>query len=193
LGEGLGVSGQSPFYRFSPGFTLVEILIALAILSIVMSILYGTFSSSSANARVVEERAEELSSLTGALDVLSQEVRGAYPPSEASEAFSGRKEGIAFTVMTPFVRENEAVARRASYLFDEGRLIRRLFQIGKETEVQSESLLLEGVGEPSFSFFDGKEWVEEWPSEKGLPYGVKVTFSYKGRDVETVIPVISKK
>jgi prepilin-type N-terminal cleavage/methylation domain-containing protein len=53
------------------GFTLVEVLVALGILAIVMTVLYGTFSTSSVTARVVEERADELSSLTGALDTLT--------------------------------------------------------------------------------------------------------------------------
>ena len=176
------------------GFTLIEILVSITILSIVMSILYGTFSTSSANAKVIEERADELSSLTGAMDVLSQEVRGAFLTSDAvSELFSGKKEEIRFTAATPFVKEDEPVVQRVSYLFDGEKLIRKTFKAGQEAEVKSESLILEGADEPSFSFFNGKEWVKEWPSVKDTPSGIKVAFSYKGRDVETVIPIISKK
>lgn len=186
--------GQGARAKGSDGFTLIEVLVAITILAIVMSILYGTFSTSSANAKVIEERADELSSLTGAIDVLSQEVRGAFLPSDAvSELFSGKKEEIRFTAATPFVKENEPAVQTVSYLFDGEKLIRKTFKTGQEAEVKSESLILEGANEPSFSFFNGKEWIEEWPAGKSLPYGIKVAFSYKGKDVNTVIPVWSRK
>jgi len=176
------------------GFTLIEILVAMTILSIVMSILYGTFSTSSANAKVVEERSDELSSLSGAIDILSQEIRGVYPQSEgSSEGFLWKKEEITFTAVTPFVKDDEPGIQRISYIFDEGKLLRKTFKAGVEAEAKGESLLLDGLKDPSFSFYDGKEWVKEWPSAKDIPFGIKVAFSYKGRDVETVIPIISKK
>lgn len=203
-GKGQGVRGKgniffSPIaYRPSPiandGFTLIEILVAMTILSIVMSILYGTFSTSSANAKVVEERADELSSLTGALDILRQEVREAYPPIEGSiGGFSGKNEEVTFTAMTPLVKDDEPRIQRVSYAFSEGRLLRKTFKTQNETEVKTEFLLLAGVKDPSFSFYDGREWLKEWPSGNNLPPGVKVAFSYKDRNVETVIPIISKK
>lgn len=176
------------------GFTLIEILVSITILSIVMSILYGTFSTSSANAKVIEERADELSSLTGAMDVLSQEVRGAFISYDAaSELFSGKKEEIRFTAATPFVKEDEPAVQRVSYLFDGEKLIRKTSKEGQEAEVERESLILEGANGPSFSFFNGKEWIEEWPAGKSLPYGIKITFSYKGKEVNAVIPILSTK
>lgn len=197
--RGKGNISYSPLAsRLSPlankGFTLIEILVAMTILAIVMSILYGTFSTSSANAKVIEERADELSSLTGAIDVLSQEVRGAFISSDAvSEMFSGKKEEIGFTAATPFVKDDEPAVQRLSYLFDGEKLVRKTFKEGQEAEVKRESLILEGASESSFSFFNGKEWAAEWPAGNSLPYGIKVAFSYKGKDVETVIPVWSRK
>ena len=181
-------------FHVSQGFTLIEILVAITILSIVMSILYGTFSTSSANAKVVEERSNELSSLSGAVDIISQEIRGVYSPSDgSSEGFLWKEEGITFTAMTPFVKDDEPLIQRISYIFNEGKLLRKTFKAGLEAETKGESLLLDELKDPSFSFYDGKEWVKEWPSAKDLPSGIKVAFSYKGRDVETVIPVLSAK
>lgn len=178
---------------FTKGFTLIEILVAMTILATVMSILYSTFSTSSANAKIIEERADDLSSLTGALDIVSQEVRGAYTGTEGSQpVLTGKKDLFRFTTLTPFVKDNEPAVQMVSYTFEDGKLTRKTFQ-GIGTEAKSESVLLEGVKEPSFSFFNGKEWVEEWPSGSNLPFGVKVVFSYKGRDAATVIPILSRK
>lgn len=175
------------------GFTLIEILVAMTILATVMSILYSTFSTSSANAKIIEERADDLSSLTGALDIISQEVRGAYTGTENSQpAITGKKDLVTFTTLTPFVKDDEPAVQMVSYAFDNGKLTRKTFQ-GIGTEAKSESVLLEGIKDPSFSFFNGKEWVEEWPSGSNLPFGVKVAFSYKGRDAATVIPILSAK
>ncbi len=175
------------------GFTLVEILVAMTILATVMSILYSTFSTSSANAKIIEERADDLSSLTGALDIISQEVRGAYTGTENSQpAIIGKKDLVTFTTLTPFVKDDEPAVQMVSYAFDNGKLTRKTFQ-GIGTETKSESVLLEGIKEPSFSFFNGKEWLEEWPSGSNLPFGLKVAFSYKSRDAATVVPILSAR
>lgn len=178
--------------RGQDGFTLIEILVAVTILSIVMSILYGTFNASSVNARVVEEKADEVSSITGALDIISRETRGAYPASDnAADGFSGRKEGFTFTTMTPFVKTGEPFVQRISYLFEDGRLIRKTFSADGNTEATGEFLLLDNIKEPSFSFFSGNEWVSEWTEAHRLPSGVKVVFTYKGKKLENVMPIWS--
>ena len=173
------------------GFTLVEILIALAILSIVMTILYSTFSASSVTARVVEERADELASLVGALDTLGLEVRGAF------DQFTGTKGEITFTVMTPLRRDDVPTIQRVSYAFGERGLVRKSLQSadvktppGATAEAGRVFTLLEDVaGGASFSFFDGRKWLDEWTTPDKLPAGVKVSLSYRRTQVETVIPV----
>lgn len=165
------------------GFTLVEVLVALGILAVVMTILYGTFATSAATVEIVEQRADELSSLAGALDTLSHEVRAAH------HSFSGTKSLVLFTAMTPFQPDTAPVIQTVSYEFDQGRLVRKVFQAGPTTSTPRVFVLLDEVAEPSFAFFDGRAWIDEWRSREKVPGGVKVTFSYRGKTVETVIPV----
>src|SRR4030067_1130683 len=100
----------------SHGFTLLEVLVSVTIFAIVMSIHYSTFSTSSANAKIVEGMADDLSSLSGTLDTFSHEVRGAYLiPDSTMEGFSGKKDGIAFTTTTPYVRDGEPTVQVVSY------------------------------------------------------------------------------
>ena len=171
--------------RRAAGFTLIEVLIALSILAIAMTILYSTFATSAVTARVVDERADELSSLAGALDTLSHEVRGAY------EAFSGRKRTITFTAMTPFQEDARPRVQTVSYGLEDGRLLRKVMPPGLDATAPRTFLLLEEVADLSFSFFDGTRWTDEWATSGRLPAGVRVTFSYKQRTVDTVIAVWS--
>ena len=169
------------------GFTLVELLVALGILAIVMTVLHGTFSTSSVTARLVEERADALSSLTGALDTLTLDVRGAL------EEFSGTKSGMTFTALTPFHRDDVPALQKVSYEFDRGRLLRKSVQANGDERAVRTFLLLEEVTDPAFSFFDGQRWLDTWQLPDTLPAGVKVLLSYRRRGVETVIPVWSRK
>lgn len=165
------------------GFTLVELLVALGILAVVLTILYGTFATSAATVEIVEQRADELTSLAGALDTLSHEVRGAH------HAFSGTRSLVLFTAMTPFQPDTVPVIQTVSYEFDQGRLVRKVFQTGPTTTAPRVFVLLDEVVEPSFAFFDGRAWIDEWRIRERVPGGVRVTFSYRGKAVETVVPV----
>src|SRR5712692_3161008 len=108
--------------RDARGFTLVEILVALSILAIVMTILHGAFSVSAVTARVVDERADHLASLTGALDTLGHEVRGAYG------WLPGPNTRITFTTMAPFHEDAAPQVQTVSYEFSDGTLLRKVFR-----------------------------------------------------------------
>lgn len=177
----------------SRGFTLIEVLVSVTIFAIIMSILYSSFSTASANAKVVEKMADDLSSLSGALDTFSHEARGTYSTSESTvETFSGDTEKVSFTTTNPFVRDGEPTVQIVSYIFDEDRFIREVLRPGSSKEVKGEYLLLEGIKDPAFSFFDGKGWIDEWASSKKTPAGIRIVFSYKGQNVENIIPVWSR-
>ncbi|OGV96733.1 MAG: hypothetical protein A3I04_05345 [Nitrospinae bacterium RIFCSPLOWO2_02_FULL_39_110] len=178
----------------SQGFTLVEILISITILAIVMSILYGTFSTSSTNVKIIEDRADELSSLAGAIDVVSNEIRSIYPPMENYlEEFLGKKDRIVFTSLTHFVKDDDPAIQKISYLFEDGQFIRRTWYSDSAGEVKKDTLLLNNINESSFSYFDGEQWIDDWPDGKNIPSGVRIAFFYQGRQVESVIPVISRR
>lgn len=162
--------------RATAGFTLVEVLVALGIVAVVMTLLWSTFATSAATVRVVEERADELASLAGAVDTLSHEIRGAY------ESLSGTKSTVTFTAMTPFVHD-VPVVQVVSYEFEQGRLTRKVDR--------RSFVLLAEVGDPSFAFWNGTAWVDQWRDPQRLPAGIRVTFSHKGKAVDTVIPIWS--
>ena len=176
----------------SRGFTLIEVMVAVSLFAIVMFIIYGTFTTTSNHAAIVEERADEVSSVVGALDAMSREIRGAYLHPEGSmRNFSGKEDEITFATTSPYVRDGEPHVQRVTYIFEDGELKRKTFYMDTGKEGTEEFLLLKDTGVASFSFFDGKEWIDEWTLER-LPYGVRVVFSYKGRDIENIMPIWSR-
>jgi len=180
-------------HHASPGFTLIEVLVSVTIFAIIMSILYSSFSASAANAKAVEEMADDLSSVMGAVDAVSREVRGVRYSSDAQiDGFSGKKDFMTFTTNAPFVRDGEPTIQRISYIFEEDRLMRRAFRPDSEKDIKSEYMLLDGIKDASFTFFDGKGWIEDWPSGNKMPAGVRVVFSHKDRKVESVLPLWSR-
>lgn len=175
------------------GFTLIEVMVAVSIFAIVMFIIYNTFTTASNHAAIVEEMADEVSSLAGAMDVMSREIRSAYlHPEGAMRNFSGKGDSITFVTTAPYVRDGEPYVQRVTYIFEQGDLKRKVIYMDKGKENKEEFFLLKNTRAASFSFFDGKGWVDEWTSDIRLPYGVKVVFSYKDRDIKNIIPVWSR-
>lgn len=188
---------NSPFTihnsQSSKGFTLVEVLVTVSILAIVMSIIYSAFTTSTKHAAIVEEKADEIASIVGALDTMSREIRAAYlHPEGTKRNFSGKSSFINFVTTAPYIRDGEPNVQRISYIFEDGNLKRKTFNMDTGTESQEEFLFLKGTESAAFSFYDSSKWVDEWNSDIKLPYGVRVVFSYRGRDIENIMPVWSR-
>ncbi|MBW2305598.1 MAG: prepilin-type N-terminal cleavage/methylation domain-containing protein [Deltaproteobacteria bacterium] len=63
------------------GFTLLEILISIAILSVILSVIYGTFHSSVRTIRSVQASSDLYRTARLILDKMSEDIRGSYIPS----------------------------------------------------------------------------------------------------------------
>ncbi len=64
------------------GFTLMEVMIAAAILAVIMSIVYGTFSGSIKTMEIGEERGEAYRTARLILNRIAQEISCSYLPPE---------------------------------------------------------------------------------------------------------------
>lgn len=84
--------------RHQAGFTLLELLIAVAVLAIVMAIIYETYWVCTKNVAAAQERSDLYQSARLALRRLSDDLMGAYVPLKASaeaeeESFEGEVPG----------------------------------------------------------------------------------------------------
>lgn len=184
------------------GFTLVEVMIALFILSIIFSILYSSFFPTQKVIRNIEKRREEWKVLETGLHILSNDIRTiSLPASNAISLFKGndtytRQPMITFSAYTSFQSDGIGRLRKVAYNIEEDLdergtfILRRLLYKGSE-EIIEDEVLIDGLEEIEFSYFDGKDWKERWDAKDSdnLPKGVKVSISSKRGDISIIIPI----
>lgn len=192
---------MSSFPHTSPGkrisvnaFTLVELLIALSIFSIISIAIYSTFSSGAAVLR--RAKVIDLEFQKGLLkqERLSRELR--QMPSCRKWLFSGKEEKISFCGIVDYT------PCRITYYFDNltrsimrnsDRLSGIITEEGLvDAELKSKStVFLDKVKGVKFSYLylDLKQnynWAEEW-KDKYLPVAVKISISTENREYVTTV------
>ena len=172
------------------GYTLIEVLIATAILSIVLVILYSSFQVGLAGYRRAEANLTEERDLDVFFYQLTRELKAAFPYSK--DPFQGTREMIAFPTASVRYTPKGAIEEltHVEYRVKGRSLIRteRKLRKGKLREEQTRTeTIFERVGECRFEFlYFGSnkklEWREEWANKPytGLPRGVRVALSGSG-------------
>lgn len=193
---------SEPETRNSKGFTLLEVLVASAILSMVLAILYGVFSRTLTSKQIAEEQSAQSRAARIVLLRIGDDLQASLPFSsdnsrfvgqtyqtrhlpEASLSFlsmggfsltSGGHEGDWYEIAYELVPDPSSPAMR--------QLVRRTrfaptIPNAPDSRAQAgESLpLLTGVQGLRFRFFDGRVWDDEWGKERTratLPRAVEV-------------------
>lgn len=199
------------------GFTLIEVLLAVAMVSMVLTLAYGSFSTAT---RVAEEREASARALHRAdfvLRHLSDHVQNIYLDQVAyyrmddpAALFAGSAESLTFWTQSP------PQTRRAS---ERGGLQQVVYRVESPDGPRSDAAaaadlvheafpeLQTDADEPAarwalpveaveFEYFDGHGWNPDWDvaTEERLPRGLRVTVRLlDGRgvplEVQTIIPV----
>lgn len=187
------------------GFTLIEVLIAVSLTAIVLTSIYGVFTSVfSARERV---NAESESSQIGRVlfERLGRELRGAWVPTTGAKFFlattdrDGRPElrfATASTTLTATGRGGIAALRYGLQPMPEGPAD-RLYLIRSEEpyhlrdRLDAGSYPLSGnVKSVTWRFYGGNGWVESWSAAQSnsLPQLVEMTVILLDKDNrETVL------
>jgi len=181
------------------GFTLLELLIALAVFAILSVMAYrGLTAVGEARARV-EAQAEALAALQLALGLLERDleqavgrpVRDAY--GETVPAFEGSALGPQLLTLTRAGWRNPAGARRSAlqrvaYRYRDETLVRVHWRVLDQAQDSPalERPLLGGVKSVDLRFLDQRlQWQSAWPPEAGddparLPRAVEITLDVAG-------------
>lgn len=167
------------------GLSLLETLVAVAILAIVTAILYGTFSRTFASRNYVTERSEQLVAARTAIDWLDRDLAGSFDVAlhdRGTVRFrawaSGGGEDIRLVDLTTL----SGVAGRG----DQARVLyllrpeqppdperRRTFSLLRyearppgplEPESLSGTVIASGLGSVRLRMFDGSRWHDQWDS-----------------------------
>jgi len=185
----------SSFILQKKGFTLLEVLIAVAILSIVLTALYGTFFLSSRAMEDMDESMTKLQESRKAIDILRRELEAAYFKDNDEKTFvkildkdlygkqATQLEFTAFTTVRPGLS-------KISYYMEEKDGKRTLFKkiessFGKEESEGTD--IIEDLDEFAIEAKYQDQWVKTWDTgiAKKMPDEIKISLSVmiKGKKV----------
>lgn len=184
-------SGLTIRCKKSKGFTLIEVLVAVALSAILLGALYGTFFTVFNSGKSAEDSLDKHIEAGRLLDRITMDVHAAfYTANSPRTMFTGGQKGLSsilsFTAfVNPPVRKGYPTDDLigVSYFSEEGedgvRIFREVWNpyIGEKVKVE----MLDGAGGFDISYYNGTDWVKAWDAvlEKGLPAAVKVTLRFK--------------
>jgi len=185
----------------SAGFTLVEVLVALAIVALLLGVVHELLATTVRQKDLIEA-AEEARIARGTLaEMLSRDLAGLYPAGRgvepaltvaSSRGYPTSSLRLSFATASPglrFPRTQEPIVHRVLYrLVPSGETgLLSLWRAEQpfpdpERKPTDEVLLTDGLARFEVSVFDGANWVDQWPAqdEEGLPRALRIRFAWAG-------------
>ena len=185
------------------GFTLLELILSIGILSIVLVTIYATLSMGSRTWEKGERDIEKIQRERVVMNLLNREIKSAFPykvtPSELDDhkefyAFDGKKDSISFVSGVPLRGERGGLSWLTFWVEEDLGLVvierdalrADIFEERDSLDKDDMEVLDPRVTEIQFEYYQresGKtegegegEWEEKWDAEKEgvLPHAVKV-------------------
>lgn len=160
------------------GFTLIEVLVALALFGILSALAFMTVSQTLANSDMLNERMDRLQAIQRTIRFLSSDLMQAAPRPVRDELGQTQMNALRSDLLSGFALEvshggwtNPAglprgTLQRSAYRIEDDQLLRLHWNVmdrtyGNEPLV---TVLLEDVEGLNFRFLQvGDEWTEQWP------------------------------
>lgn len=171
------------------GFTLVEILVAISIGAILLTTIYGVFSSVSGARDRLEAVGEEYHQVRVLYDRMASEIRSGYfnAGSKQTRLVGGSNtQGFPFlefstTLSTPLFGGRPGGVSLVRYeqleMEQEIRLYRNEWPLLNAQPEQDPQLLIIGLKTFSLRYYNGSDWQDEWDSQLAgkLPEMIELT------------------
>lgn len=195
------------FYR-NEGFTLIEMLVSLILLSIILASVYSTFFLSRRAIDGYDESLLKLQECRAALDMMGREMES-IPPYRASnknllfktedrDVYGKSASRFTFTSFSPLTPGLAAI----SYFAEEKDGVMTLFKKIKsvsDTGDPAPTEVIDGVEAFSIEVLNNGKWIKTWnAAETGLiPDEIRITINIKVKDkplaiTQTVSPKAGK-
>lgn len=161
--------------RKNAGFTLLELILAVAIFAVTFVLAYGGLNAVLDGRELVDQRVEELRDLSMAIRALegdleqlqARPIRDQFGDTQPALLMpdSERLELTRGGWRNPLFRRRSHL-QRVAYRLEEGELIREYWlTLDRPQQAESEEdVLLEGITELQWRFLDAaREWQDTWP------------------------------
>jgi general secretion pathway protein J len=173
------------------GFTLIEIMVAISMLTIVLFSVYGVFRAVNLTKQRLDADSADYHLARVVFDRLGREIQGAYfSPDDQTTIFHGgiNRQGETFlqmttTAVTPLSRKGTGIAR-VDYLLakDDERAEERVLlrnehqrQFSGDEQRSAMMRLAPGVEAMTLRFYGSGQWQDDWDAGlNGLPELVEV-------------------
>ena len=187
------------------GFTLLEVLLALGMLALVISLIQGVYSGTARSRRASREATEETHAAAFVLHRLADELAMAYLDPARSEATgllvdtdSDEVSSVVFTTRVPpvsgFSSGGDAEVAYFVESDDEGgQVLQRRESADLDGDLASGGepyALIEGLARFTVECYDGGQWLTGWDSAERadpprLPLSARITLAWRSPDGET--------
>ncbi len=186
------------------GFTLVEILVAISILAILLTSVYGIFSSVSLARERLDADSAEYHRARVLFDRMGRELRGAYfQPRSSGLVFSGSQDDdrsfefeLTTSAVSPLLQTGSSIARVHYLLVEDeenkegGRVLMRSEQSVHESNDETTAgmmRLVPGIEAMTLRFYANGQWQTSWNGQtSGIPELVEIALQLRVEGNEPV-------
>lgn len=159
------------------GFTLIEVLVAMAIFGVLSALAYMTLGQTLSNSEMLTERMDRLQSIQRTMSYLSTELMQVAPRSIRAD-LGQNQEALKSSFGDEFALQlthsgwpNSAgvprsTQQRTAYRIEDDELIRYHWNVLDRTvnNIPVATVMLEGIESLTFRFLlQNGDWVEQWP------------------------------
>ena len=177
----------------SAGFTLIELIISIAILSIITVIIGAAFRLGIQAWEKGEKETEDAQRLRVLSSLFSQQLKSLYPykikmedKDEEVVVFKGESDSITF--VTTLTDSSYGGFKWVQYIFRDGALLyregllpdKKIEENIKDKDKDKEEMIDTNIDDFQFSYLspDDDEWKESWDFGEGFPVAIKVNISH---------------
>ena len=183
------------------GFTLIEVLISLVILSIIAIVSTNFLQSSidlrnQSKSKVDDIKVFNLGVSTIRRDLMSTvnlPMRDNFGNQLPNFIGSNTDKKITFLGFINRIDSSRSSISRIEYLFDDTKFIRRVYFTADPYDYDDhiDSVIFDNIDDVEISFLSDNRWFTEWPAGQTAAYKipklVKIEINDKGRDFEIII------
>jgi|GEM_PF-832724 prepilin-type N-terminal cleavage/methylation domain-containing protein len=197
-----------PCLNCGKGFTLIEVLLAFAIMAIILAALYATFHLSHAATEGINDSLLKLQECSAALDVMRRETDSIFYSSENSktllkvedrDVYGKQASHFIFTAFSP-IRPGLSYISYSVEEKDGKRILFKNIQSAYKPETADRKVeIMEDIEAFMVEVLDGEKWLKTWDASQAgkVPEEIRITItvSVKNRKIpvhETIRPKIGR-